>query len=159
MESNPSVEQGLKLCSSGIRAEILLAGREYMSFIISRARILIVDDDTTILRSITQILEAEGYTVDTAGSGCEAIEKSKKECYDLALIDIRLPDIKGTRLLRDMEMGTPRMKTIMITGYATLENAIESLNLGADGYLEKPVNPKRLLSIIREKLKECPSST
>ena len=52
--------------------------------------------------------------------------KSKKERYDLALIDIRLPDIKGTRLLKDTEMGTPRMKTIMITGYAALENAIES---------------------------------
>jgi len=125
-----------------------------LSPIISRARILIVDDDTTILRSIAQILEVEGYTVDTAESGCEAVEKSKKERYDLALIDIRLPDMKGTRLLRDMEMGTPQMKTIMITGYAALENAIESLNLGANGYLEKPVDPERLLNIIREKLKE-----
>ena len=125
-----------------------------MSPIISRARILIVDDDTTILRSIAQILEAEGYTVDTAESGCEAVEKSKKERYDLALLDIRLPDMKGTRLLRDMEMGTPRMKTILITGYATLENAIESLNLGANGYLEKPVDPERLLNVIRKKLKE-----
>ncbi len=125
-----------------------------MSPIISRARILIVDDDTAILRSIAQILKAKGYTVDTAESGCEAVEKTKKERYDLALIDIRLPDIKGTRLLKDMEMGTPRMKTIMITGYAALENAIESLNLGANGYLEKPVDPERLLNIIREKLKE-----
>ena len=58
--------------------------------------------------------------------GCEVVEKTKKERYDLALIDIRLPDIKGTRLLKDMEMGTPRMKTIMITGYAALENAIEA---------------------------------
>lgn len=137
-----------------MRTEILLARSEYMSSIISRARILIVDDDTTILKSIAQILEAEGYTVDTAKSGCEAVEKSKKERYDLALLDIWLPDMKGTRLLRDMEMGTPRMKTIMITGYATLENAIESLNLGANGYLEKPVDPERLLNIIREKLKK-----
>jgi len=137
-----------------MRTEILLARSEYMSSIISRARILIVDDDTTILKSIAQILEAEGYTVDTAKSGCEAVEKSKKERYDLALLDIWLPDMKGTRLLRDMEMGTPRMKTIMITGYAALENAIESLNLGANGYLEKPVDPERLLNIIREKLKK-----
>jgi DNA-binding NtrC family response regulator len=125
-----------------------------LSPIISRARILIVDDDTTILRSIAQILEVEGYTIDTAESGCEAVEKSKKEHYDLALIDIRLPDINGTRLLRDMEMGTPRMKMIMITGYATLENVIESMNLGANGYLEKPIDPERLLNIIREKLKK-----
>jgi DNA-binding NtrC family response regulator len=130
-----------------------------MSSIISRARILIVDDDTITLKSIVHILEVEGYIVDTAESGCEAIEKSKKKHYDLALIDIHLPDIKGTRLLKDMEMGTPRIKTIMITGYATLENVIESLNLGANGFLEKPVNPERLLNMIREKLKECPSIT
>jgi DNA-binding NtrC family response regulator len=137
-----------------MRTESCWLGGNGLSPIISRARILVVDDDTIILRSVAQILEIQGYTVDTAESGYEAIEKSKKECYDLALIDIRLPDMKGTRLLRDLEMGTPRMKMIMITGYATLENTMESLNLGANGFLTKPINPERLLDMIREKLKE-----
>jgi len=116
--------------------------------------ILVVDDNEGVRKSLTGLLEAEDYTVDTAASGSEAIEKSRKLHYDLALLDIRLPDMEGTRLLKEMEMGKPRMKTIVITGYATLENAVEALNLGADAYLEKPIDQEKLLKIIREKLRE-----
>ena len=117
-----------------------------------KKRILVVDDDEASLQSLEQILQLVGYSVDTAKTGREAIEKSETGYYDLALLDIRLPDMKGTELVTKMQTGTPRMRTIMITGYPTLETAIEALNLGADAYILKPYEPKKLLKIIEEKI-------
>jgi len=115
---------------------------------------LVVDDDETILKSFKELLESRGYLVDTAETGLEALEKSEDQHYDLALLDIKLPDIEGTELLVEMHEDTPRMMKVMITGHASLENAVESLNLGADAYLMKPVKPEELLRIVDEKLKE-----
>ena len=117
-------------------------------------RILIVDDDRAILQTLKAILQSEGYSVDTAETGTEAIEKSRARWYNLALLDIRLPDMEGTKLLTNMFLGTPRMRTIMITGYPSLESAIESLNSGADGYMVKPLDPENLLKIIEDKLQD-----
>ena len=116
--------------------------------------ILIVDDDRTILRSLREILEFEGYSVETVQTGQEAIEKSKTEFYNLALLDIKLPDMEGTKLLEAMHETSPRMVKIMVTGYPALQNAVESLNMGADAYLMKPVHPQRMLKVVEEKLKE-----
>jgi DNA-binding response OmpR family regulator len=101
--------------------------------------ILIVDDDKAVLGVIKDILELQGYRVDTAETGQEALEKTKTRYYNLALLDIKLPDIEGTQLLTKMHRDIPKMMKIMITGYASLENAVESLNLGADAYLMKPI--------------------
>ena len=116
--------------------------------------ILVVDDDKSILESLKLILQAEGYIVDTAETGAQAMEKSRNRYYNLALLDIRLPDMQGTELLTRMDMGVPRTRAIMITGYPSLDSTVESLNLGADGYLIKPIEPEKLLKIIEEKLKE-----
>jgi len=115
---------------------------------------LIVDDDAIIQESIKEILELEGYSVDTADNGREAMEKSSTHCYDLALLDIKLPDTEGTELLKAISEKSPEMVKIMITGYPTLQNAVESLNTGADAYIVKPVEPQRLLNIVKEKLME-----
>jgi len=119
-----------------------------------RANILIVDDNEGILETLSAILEEKGYRTDTAKNGMEAIEKSKTNFYNVALLDIRLPDIEGTELLTKIEETSPRMVKIMVTGYATLENAVKALNLGADAYIMKPVDPEHLLKVINEKLKE-----
>jgi len=118
-----------------------------------KANILIVDDNESILETLSAILEEKGYRTDTAKNGREAIEKSKTNFYNLALLDIRLPDIEGTKLLTKMKEARPKMVKIMITGYASLENAVEALNLGADAYVMKPVDPENLLKVINEKLK------
>lgn len=118
-----------------------------------KAYILVVDDEETIRETLRIILEENGYKVDTAKNGAEAIEKSKTNYYDLALLDIRLPDIEGTKLLTKMKDTVPKMVKIMVTGYASLENAIEALNYGADAYITKPVSPEELLKVIDEKLK------
>ena len=120
----------------------------------NRKRILIVDDDKAILNSFKDILQSEGYIIDTAETGQEALEKTEAQSYNLALLDIKLPDIQGMELLVEMHEGTPKMMKIMVTGHATLENAVESLNLGADAYITKPVKPEELLRVVGEKLKE-----
>ncbi|MEM2989084.1 MAG: response regulator, partial [Candidatus Bathyarchaeia archaeon] len=74
--------------------------------------------------------------------------------YNLALLDIKLPDMEGTDLLVKLHGSEPKMMKIMLTGFPSLENAVKALNLGADAYLMKPINPKELLKVIEEKLRE-----
>jgi len=121
---------------------------------VSKDRLLIVDDDEAILRNLEKILRLEGYETDIARTGFEAIEKTKTNFYNLALLDIKLPDMEGTELLKRMHETFPKMVKIMVTGYPDLENAIASLNSGADAYLIKPVSVQRLLDVVKQKLAE-----
>jgi len=118
----------------------------------SPARILVIDDDESIRKVLKMILEEEGYVVDTAKSGKEAIAKSHAKFYNLALIDIRLPDMEGTGLLTAMKETTPKMVKIIVTGYPSLQNAIEAVNKGADAYVLKPFNVVDVLNTIRDYL-------
>jgi DNA-binding NtrC family response regulator len=118
------------------------------------ARILIVDDDESIRKTIEAVLKREKYIVETAANGREAIKKFKANFYNLALIDIRLPDMEGTKLLAAMKDTTPKMVKIIVTGYPTLQNAIEAVNEGADGYVLKPMKIDNLLKKIKEHLKK-----
>jgi len=114
-------------------------------------RILVVDDDASIRRLVSLALSRAGYVVDTASNGEEAIAKSNAEAYNMALIDIRLPDIQGTKLLPLLrEATTPRMIKIILTGYPVLENAMEAISHGVDAYLTKPVSAETLVSKVRE---------
>ena len=119
-----------------------------------KKRILIVDDDNSILQSFRYILEGEGYEVEVAAVGEEAIKKSEKQYFDMALLDIMLPDMKGTELLIKLHGKVPKMVSIMITGHADLENAVTSLNMGANAYIMKPVDAETLLGIVKEKFRE-----
>ncbi len=116
-------------------------------------RILIVDDDKHICKTLSVILQSEGYQTATATTAREAIEKVKTEFFNLALLDIKLPDMKGTELLLRLQSITPETIKIMITGYPSLQNAVESLNLGADSYIMKPFEPADLLKTIKNKIK------
>ena len=122
--------------------------------------ILVVDDDKSILRTFTRILQRNGFEIDVAETGKEAIEKTQVKIYDLALVDIRLPDMDGTDLLPRMQKNMRNAVKIMITGFPSLENGVKALDGGADAYLVKPVKPEELLSLIQEKLraKEAESS-
>lgn len=119
-----------------------------------RARILIVDNDESIRKVLKTILEEEGYVVNTAKNGKEAVKKSNAKFYNLALIDIRLPDMEGTKLLTAMKETTPKMVKIIITGYPSLENAVEAVNKGADAYILKPFDMDIALKKIKEHLKK-----
>jgi DNA-binding NtrC family response regulator len=117
-----------------------------------RARILVVDDDESIRKTISTILEEKGYIVNTAENGKEAIEKTNARFYNLALIDIRLPDMEGIELLTRIRETTPPMIKIIVTGFPSLQNAMEAVNKSADAYLIKPVKIEELLSTIQEHL-------
>ena len=119
-----------------------------------RARILVVDDDESVRSTFKVILEEHGYVVDTAENGREAIEKSHKNFYNAAFIDIRLPDMEGTQLLTEMKETTPKMVKIIVTGYPALQNAIEAVNKGADAYVLKPPKMKDVLSMLKERLEK-----
>jgi DNA-binding NtrC family response regulator len=116
--------------------------------------ILIVDDDETILAVLKEILQFDGYIVETAATGKEAIEKSEAAFFNLSLLDIKLPDMEGTELISELRKANPRMIHIIITGFPSFDNAVKSLNLGADAYVMKPVNSKELLDLVAEKIKE-----
>ena len=118
----------------------------------NKPSVLVVEDDANIRVPLSTILQQKGYKTDTAKNGKEAIQKSKAKFYNLALLDIKLPDMEGTKLLTTMHENMPKMVKIMVTGYPSLENAVEALNHGADAYVIKPVKTEKLLALIEEKL-------
>ena len=118
------------------------------------ARILVIDDEESIRRTISITLEHAGYLVDSAENGKEAIEKSEANFYNLALIDVRLPDMEGTELLTALKETTPGMVKIILTGFPALENTVAAINKGVDAYLIKPVNTNELLRTIKEQLEK-----
>ncbi|MGA2308953.1 MAG: response regulator [Candidatus Bathyarchaeia archaeon] len=120
----------------------------------SSAKILIVDDDENIRKVLMAILEDKGYDMEAVGTAREAIKKTDKKFYNLALIDIRLPDMEGIDLLTKIRDTTPRIRKIIITGYPTLQNAVDAVNRGADAYITKPFDVERVLSTISEQLRK-----
>jgi DNA-binding response OmpR family regulator len=119
----------------------------------NNVRILIVDDDENIRKTTQTILEDEGYIVDLATTGNEAIELTQEKTYNIALLDIRLPDIEGVELLKLIKDNVPKTRKIMVTGYPSMQNAILALNKNADAYLIKPVGVEKLLSCVKEQLR------
>jgi DNA-binding NtrC family response regulator len=115
--------------------------------------ILVVDDDAEVRKTLSSILSNEGYSVETVENGKQATKISEKSRFDLALIDIKLPDMDGTELLHRLKENQPHMIKIIITGFPTLENAMETVNEGADGYVLKPFDTEKLLEMIRKHLK------
>ncbi len=118
------------------------------------ARILVIDDDENIRKVLGTILEDEGYIVETAETAKKGIEESEKTFYNLALIDVRLPDMEGIELLSKLRNTTPKMRKIIVTGYPTLQNAVAAVNKGADAYVMKPFEVDKILQTIREQLKK-----
>lgn len=120
----------------------------------ARPRVLLVDDEKDIVRTFTLFLERFGYSVDSASSGGEALAKLGENAYQVVIFDYRLPGITGTDLLRRANELQPGAVKLMLTGFPSLENAAESLSLGADSYLLKPVDMDEVLAVIEEKLRE-----
>jgi DNA-binding NtrC family response regulator len=117
----------------------------------SKKTILIIDDDVSISKTFSRILDRNGYETDTAVTGKEAIEKAKIKTYAAALIDIRLPDFNGDNLMNILpkKNGNGKMVRIIITGTTAIRQETE-----ADAYLLKPVKAEELLSILKEKLEK-----
>jgi K+-sensing histidine kinase KdpD len=120
----------------------------------AKESILVVDDDPDFLEIIKRILENKGYEVGIAPSASEAITRLKERFYNVAILDISLPDADGTELLSKFLEMHPDVIAIMLTGHSSAQNAILSLNRGAFAYLEKPLDPDNLLSVISRGLEK-----
>jgi DNA-binding NtrC family response regulator len=118
------------------------------------AKILIVDDDENIRKALIAVLEDEGYTVDSVDTGKKGIEKTQTEFFNIALIDVRLPDMEGTEVLSKMQETSPTLRKIIITGYPTLQNAVAAVNKGANAYVMKPFDLEKMIQTIEEQLKK-----
>lgn len=116
--------------------------------------ILVVDDEANLRRSLALILQKAGYSVTCAGNGQEAIQYLQAGAYDLAFLDLKMPDIHGLELLPKLREMYPDMPVLILTAHATLDSAIEAVRKGARDYLIKPVDPGALLARLSEVLAE-----
>lgn len=112
--------------------------------------LLIVDDDAGIREMLSTVLTHEGYLVEAVENGKQAIKACEESLFDVALIDVELPDMKGTELLMRLKKMQPKMVRIVITGHPSLESAMRAVNERADGYVLKPVEVTELLEKIKK---------
>ena len=111
-------------------------------------RILVVDDELVMRDSLRAWLEDEGFVVDMAASGPEALNLLSKQTYELMLVDIRMPGMDGVELLQKAKEVFPELNVVMMTAYATVETAVEAMKIGALDYLLKPFDPDTLIPMI-----------
>ncbi len=113
-------------------------------------KVLVVDDTKNIRMILTKCLELEGYEVMTASDGKQALEMFGNNTFDLAFLDIKLPEIRGTEVLKRIREAGIRTPVIIITAYATVKNAVDCTNLGAVAYVQKPFSAEKIRSVLKE---------
>lgn len=111
--------------------------------------ILIVEDDLLVRESLFEILSLEGYDVSMAQDGREGLRQLGNGSFDIALVDLKLPEIDGMDFLRECRERFPYMDVVMMTGYGTIENAVEAMKQGAYEYLTKPILDDEIKLLIR----------
>ena len=119
-----------------------------------KVSILIVDDDEETLETISDILQEKGFYTETAITGEEALVKAEKRVFNVALLDIKLPDMTGIEVLKVLSEKHLSTMTVMITANATVQNAVDANNFGASAYILKPIDPEKLFQAIKECLKK-----
>ena len=123
------------------------------------ARILVVDDELIVCESCRRILEEEAYEVEVALSGQEAFDKMKENTFDIVITDLKMPTIDGMDVLRHVRKEYPDTIVIMITGFSTVETAVEAMKLGAFDYIPKPFTPDEVSIVVKKALeKRIPSA-
>jgi signal transduction histidine kinase len=118
----------------------------------TKGRILIVDDEALVLDSCRRVLVGAGYQVHTASDGAEAIRKLREDAYDLMLVDLKMPDMDGIEVLNRAKQKDPAMVVALITGYGTVETAVEAMKNGAYDYLSKPISAGSLEMLAKRAL-------
>lgn len=113
-------------------------------------KVLVVDDTKNIRMILTKCLELEGYEVMTASDGKEAFEMFMTHTFDLAFLDIKLPEIRGTEILKRIRGLGIKTPVIIITAYATVKNAVDCTNLGAVAYIQKPFSADKIRTVLKE---------
>lgn len=113
-------------------------------------KVLVIDDEAIVRISSKRTLEPEGYEVKLAESGKEGTEMLETETFDLILLDLKMPDMDGIEVLKVIMERWPGTKVIIVTGYSTVETAVQALRLGAYNHIEKPFTPDSLLNAVHE---------
>lgn len=116
------------------------------------ANVLVIDDTKNIRILLMQCLKFEGYTVTTAKNGTEALNLLSKHNFDLIFLDVRMPEISGTEVLRQMRQMGISTPVVMITAFGTVKNAVECTQLGAVAYLQKPFTENKIKQVLEEVL-------
>ncbi len=120
----------------------------------NKGRILVIDDETGIRQGCCRVLQPQGYIVDTAENFQEGLSKIKEESFDLVLVDVMLPDGKGIDLLEPIRSRDPETVSIIITGYATVELAVDTIKNGAYNFISKPFTADMLLMTVNQGLEK-----
>src|SRR5512136_2750702 len=113
-------------------------------------RVLVVDDEESVREGCRKILSKEGFEIDTAQNGEEALRKSEARGYDIVIADWKMPKMGGTDLLRKLLENDPGTRLVMISGFATLETAVEAMRIGAVDYLAKPFTEEQLCGAVKK---------
>jgi len=117
-----------------------------------KMKALVIDDEQVVLDSVSKIMTAENYEVDVSLSGREGLNQALQRDYNIVLTDIRMPDIGGMRVLRDIKRAKPSLPVVIITGYATVKSSVQAMKLGAADYLEKPFTPDQVIKAVASAL-------
>jgi signal transduction histidine kinase len=118
----------------------------------SPVRILVVDDEPNVLTTIQAILQHEGYLVDACADGAAALRAIRERHYDLVLTDLKMPGVDGLAVLAEVRRQAPETVTVMMTGYGSIDSALEAIQLGAYEYLLKPTEVAELQQVVRRSL-------
>ena len=120
-----------------------------------KIKVLAIDDEQVVLDSVRKILEAEGAELETALDSRTGLERAIEADFDLVITDIRMPEIGGMRILRDIKRVKPALPVMIFTGYATVQSAVQAMKLGAADFLEKPFTPDMLVTTIKKVLENA----
>ncbi len=118
----------------------------------SKAKVLVIDDEQIVLKSCTRILSGERYDVQTVQTGAEGLRRLADEKFDVVLTDLKMPDMSGMEVLEKVLESYPDMIVIMITGYSTVQTAVEAMKMGAYDYVPKPFTPEELVEAVDKAL-------
>lgn len=113
-------------------------------------KVLVIDDTKNIRTLLTKCLEIEGYEVETASDGNQALDLFTKKQFDLAFLDIKMPFVSGTEVLKNIRDRNIHTPVIIITAYASVKNAVECTQMGAVAYLQKPFTPEKVRTVLKE---------
>ena len=114
----------------------------------TKKKVLVIDDEQIVLNSVNRILSHGDYEVETTLSGRQGLEWALSKSYDIVLTDVRMPDMGGMLILRDIKKAKPSLPVIILTGYANVQTAMQAMKLGAAEYIEKPFTPDQLLKAV-----------
>lgn len=120
----------------------------------SNNSILIIDDEAFLRTTLAVILQRAGYSVSTASGGEEALHILLDHKFDLVFLDLKMPGMDGMELLPEIRLLDPKLPVLILTANASLESAIQTMRLGAIGYLMKPIDPEQIVNRVEEVIKE-----